>query len=104
MKTRINKTDALFLFFALLSHTVYFIINLIVGGNHIDEAMLSLNAFSLADKVNYELSFFDLPECKTEYGEDVTYKLKVPSEKSDALAARIKDVTAAKAVIKIHKP
>lgn len=60
--------------------------------------------FSLADKVKYELSFFDLPECKTEYGEDVTYKLKVPSEKSDAFAARIKDVTAAKAVIKIQKP
>ena len=60
MKTRINKTDALFLFFALLSHTVYFIINLIVGGNHIDEAMLSLNAFSLADK-GTDISMVKLP-------------------------------------------
>ena len=60
--------------------------------------------FSYADKVRYELSFYDLPEYKTEYGEAVTFILKVPSEKTDALCAKITDVTAGKAVVKTQKP
>lgn len=56
--------------------------------------------FSLAEKVKYELSFYELPENRTEYGEKVTYKISVLSEQSEKLAARITDITAGKAEIK----
>ena len=58
--------------------------------------------FSYADKVRYELSFFDLPECRAEYAEAVTFRLKVPAEKAEELITKIRDVTAAKAVVTDH--
>lgn len=60
MKYKVSKTDGSFLIIILLSHTFYFIINLIIVGNHLDEAMLSLNAFSLADNAT-DISAVNLP-------------------------------------------
>ncbi len=60
--------------------------------------------FSISEKVRYELSFFDLPEYKTEYTEKVKYILNVPSETAEKLTAKITDVTSGKAEIKTVKP
>ncbi len=56
--------------------------------------------FSVSEKVKYELSLYELPECKVEYGEKVTYKISVLSEMTEKLTSRIVDVTAGKAEIK----
>ena len=61
---------------------------------------VTINNTGTTEKVKYELSFYELPEYKTEYGEKVTYKISVLSEQAEKLVSRIVDVTSGKAEIK----
>ena len=51
IKERFNKTELKLVIAGLILRIIYFTANLIIGGNHIDEVMLTLNGKSLSENL-----------------------------------------------------
>lgn len=48
---KMTKAERYMLYIGLALRPIYFVINLVIGGNHIDEVMLTLNGVSLAENL-----------------------------------------------------